>query len=83
MDMTIRNATRTELYFKELAKEEGCTHKVDGEDAYSSEPNGQGKVIKLLSFNDDGLTIYTSTKSWGARNTLPIPSGFMPHIKGI
>lgn len=77
------NSTRAELYFKELAKEEGCTNKVEGEEAYSSEPNGEGKKIKLILSNEGDLTVYTSTKRWGFRNTLPIPSGFMAHLKGI
>jgi hypothetical protein len=75
--------TRAELYFKALAEEEGCTHTVTGEDSYSSEPNGQGKVIKLLSSNEGGVTVYNWTKRYGFRNTLPIPSGFMSHLKGI
>jgi hypothetical protein len=77
------NSTRAELYFKALAEEEGCIHKIDGKEEYSSEPNGKGKTIKLLSANEGGVTVYNSTKTYGFRNTLPIPSGFMPHLKSV
>lgn len=53
-------AKQVQLFFMEWAKSHGYTHKVAGDNAYSSKPMGMGKYAKLISAK--GGTILVATE---------------------